>query len=75
MLKPAQLYEDKLQEENIKSWYKPENIYWHGGTAEYTIDIPDNNGSCHCFVSVDKNDNVIGYISYNIDWVAMSSDG
>ena len=31
MLKPAQLYKDKLQEENIKSWYKPENIYWHGG--------------------------------------------
>jgi RimJ/RimL family protein N-acetyltransferase len=75
MLKPAQLYKDKLQEENIKSWYKPENIYWHGGTAEYEIDLPDNNGNCHCFVSVDKNDNVIGWISYNVDWVSMSADG
>lgn len=74
MLKPAQLYEDELQEENIKSWYKPENIYWHGGTGEYAIDIPDNNESTHCFVSVDKNDNVIGYISYNVDWAAMSAD-
>lgn len=75
MLKPAQLYKEKLQEENIKSWYKPENIYWHGGTAEYTIDIPDNNESRHCFVSVDKNENVIGYISYNVDWTAMSAEG
>ena len=74
MLKPAQLYKDKLQEENIKSWYKPENIYWHGGTSEYTIELPDNNGSHH-FVSVDSNDNVIGYISYTVDWQAMSADG
>ena len=74
MLKPAQLYKDKLQEENIKSWYKPENIYWHVGTAEYTIELPDNNVS-HYFVSVDGNDNVIGYISYTVDWQAMSADG
>lgn len=73
MLKPAQLYRDQLQEENIKSWYKPENIFWHGGTAEYTLELPDNNGDAHCFVSVDKNDNVLGYISYDIDWQAKSA--
>lgn len=33
MLKPAQLYEQQLQEENLKAWYKPENIFWNGGTA------------------------------------------
>lgn len=75
MLRPAQLYNGQLEKKNIESWYKPENIYWHGGTAEYTIDLPDNNGNCHCFVSVDKNDNVIGCISYNVDWVSMSADG
>lgn len=75
MLRPAQLYKGQIKRKNIESWYKHENIYWHGGTAEYEIDIPDNNGSSHCFVSVDRNDNVIGWISYNVDWSAMSADG
>ena len=74
MLKPAQLYTEKLQEENIKSWYKPENIYWNGWAGESQIELPDDNGSCHCFVSVDRNDDVIGYITYNVDWAAMSAD-
>lgn len=74
MLKPAQLYVGKLQEENLKSWYKPENIYWHGGTGDCQIELPDNNYVSHCFVSVDKDDNVIGYISYAVDWSAMSAD-
>lgn len=34
MLRPAQLYEQQLQEENTKAWYKPENIYWNGGTGD-----------------------------------------
>lgn len=74
MLQPAQLYEDKLQEENIKSWYRPENIYWNGGAGDSTLELPDDNYDRHCFVSVDKDDNVIGYISYCIDWTAMSAD-
>ena len=75
MLKAAQLYKEQLEQKSIESWYKPENIYWHGGTAEYAIELSDNNGSRHCFVSVDKNNNVIGWISYNVDWISMSSDG
>lgn len=74
MLKPAQLYEKPLQKCMINTWYKPEYIYYHGGTGEYTLDLPDNNKNQHCFVSVDKDDNVIGYISYNVDWDAMSAD-
>lgn len=74
MLKPAQLYKDKLWEEDIKSWYKPENIFWSGSAGDYTIDLPDNNYDRHCFVSVDKNDDVIGYITYSLDWSAMSAD-
>ena len=74
MLKPAQLYEEKLRIENIKAWYKRENIFWNGGTGDSTIDLPDNNYNSHCFVSVDKEDNVIGYIAYCVDWTAMSAD-
>lgn len=72
MLRPAQLYEDELQEENIKSWYDKSNIYYHGGSGSEVIELPDNNYDKHCFVSIDKYDNVIGYISYSVDWQAMS---
>lgn len=74
MLKPAQLYKDKLQEENIKAWYNPENIFWNGGTGDSQINIHDNNYDCHQFASVDIKDNVIGYITYAVDWSAMSAD-
>lgn len=73
MLKPAQLYKEKLQEENLKSWYKPENIFWNGG-GDCQINIEKDNYGCHQFVSVDKDDNVIGYITYAVDWCAMSAD-
>lgn len=73
MLKPAQLYEEKLQEENVKSWYDPANIFWNSGTGTYTINLPDDNYGEHCFVSVNKNDDVLGYISYSVDWTSMSA--
>lgn len=74
MLRPAQLYEEELREENIKSWYRPENIYWHGGAGDNIPELPDNNHDRHDFVSVDKDDNIIGYISYAVNWTAMSAD-
>lgn len=73
MLKPAQLYAEKLYEENIKSWYKPENIFWNGGPYDSQISLKEDNYDCHQFVSVDKEDNVIGYITYAVDWAAMSA--
>jgi RimJ/RimL family protein N-acetyltransferase len=75
MLKPAQLYREQLQRKNTEAWYKPENIFWNGGTGDAEISLPDNNYERHCFVSVDKDDRVIGYISYNVDWSAMSAYG
>lgn len=74
MLKPAQLYAEELQKKNTESWYKPENIFWNGGSGDCSIDLPDHNYDSHCFVSVNKNDEVIGYIAYAIDWAAMSAD-
>lgn len=73
MLKPAQLYKDKLQEENVKSWYKPENIFWNRGTGTSQINICEDNYNYHQFVSIDKEDNIIGYIDYAVDWSAMSA--
>ena len=74
MIKPAQLYKSKLKEELLKSWYDPTNIYWSGWTGDGITDLPDDNYENHHFVSVDNSGNVIGYISYSVNWVAMSAD-
>ena len=72
MLRPAQEYAQLLQEENVKAWYKPENMYWNGGAGDDDISLPDNNYEKHCFVSVNSEDDILGYISYIPDWDAMS---
>lgn len=74
MLKPAQLYKEKLLEEYIDTWYKSENIFYTGWTGNSLPEIPDNNYDSHHFVSIDKNGSLIGYISYSVDWCAMSAD-
>lgn len=74
MLKPAQLYKDELQKKSIETWYDTKYMFWNGGTGDSQINIHDNNYDCHQFVSVDKDDNVIGYITYAVDWAAMSAD-
>lgn len=74
MLKPAQLYKNELYKEYVKTWYKPENIFYTGWTGDRIPEIPDNNYDSHHFVSIDKKENLIGYISYSIDWISMNAD-
>ena len=74
MLKPAQVYKERFYGEYVNTWYKPENIFYTGWTGDSLPELPDNNYNSHHFVSVDKNDNLIGYISYSVDWIAMSTD-
>ncbi len=73
MLKPAQLYREELQEKRIGTWYDPAYIYYNSGTGGDEIDLPDNSRDQHCFVSVNGSGEAIGYISYDIDWAAMSA--
>lgn len=74
MLRPAQLYKDRLYTEYVKTWYNPENMFYTGYTGDRVPEIPDNNYDSHHFVSVDKNNNLIGYISYSVDWGSMNAD-
>ena len=73
MLKPAQLYADELEIKSAQTWYDSRYMYYNGYIGDSKINIADNNYECHQFVSVDKDDNVIGYISYNVDWASMSA--
>jgi len=74
MLKPAQLYKEQLEEKEVESWYDLKNIFFHGWAGATLTDLADNNYECHAFVSVDSNEDIIGYISYAVDWSAMSAD-
>lgn len=81
MLKPAQLYKDELNKKMVEGWYDIENIYYHRSPGSYELDFGDNNKNCHSFVSVKRRklgletiDTIIGFISYEVDWEAMSAD-
>lgn len=68
MLMPAQMYREKLNNEATRQWYDIRNMYYHSGPIMSEYNIDDNTGCGHYFVSVDKDDNVLGYIGYAIDW-------
>lgn len=74
MLKPALLYAQQLKEKHIGTWFDDRYMYYRGCSGDFDISLHDNNIDTHEFVSVDKNDNVIGYISYHVDWCAMNTD-
>lgn len=74
MLKPAQLYKEELQKKNYETWYDQRYMYYNSDIGAYDIQLADNNCEKHQFVSVDKDNNVIGYISYKIDWRALNAD-
>lgn len=74
MLEPAQLFKGELMEEYLKTWYKPENMFYAGWTGDCLPELPDNNYDSHHFVSINAYGRLIGYISYSIDWIAMSAD-
>lgn len=69
MLKNALLYEKQLREKYIESWYNPFYQYYFGYPYRSVENLNLTNGYNHNFVSVDNNDEVIGFFSYNIDYI------
>lgn len=74
MLRPAQLYEQQLRDKILSSWYDLDNIFYSGYEGNYIEELPKSNYGSHNFVSVDKDDNIIGYIKYYVNWDVMSAD-
>lgn len=70
MIKPANLYELELNNLYINTFYDPKYMYYRGcwGTSE--IIIPDNTYDSHHFVIVDNNDDIIGYITYAVNYAS-----
>lgn len=72
MLRPAQRYEEELNSKWIRCWYNPDYLFY-GDIGQELIDVAEDNFNVHQFVSVDERGQVIGYISYNINWNAKSA--
>lgn len=65
MIKPAILYKEKLLEKIAETFYDPEYMYYYD-VQPGLPDIADKPDGVYQFVSVDENDEVIGFFSY---WV------
>lgn len=63
MLKVAQLYKDRLIPKFYETWYNPEYQYYYD-TNPGIPDFPDQPDGFVQFVSVDEEDNIIGYMGY-----------
>lgn len=70
MLKNAKLYEERLKPIILEHQYELAQNLACGGTGGNTLGYPDNNYNSHHFVSVDKDDNILGICGYEIDWTS-----
>lgn len=67
MLRAAQLYEEDLRYEFEKIWYNEEYKYYFNDNFYCDIEVSLDTCQQHQFVSIDSDENIIGYIAYNID--------
>lgn len=75
MLKPAILYKEQLEQKFKEVFYDLKYQYFTHGSMNNVPDIPNSNEKFHCFASVDEDGNVLGYVSYGVDWEAMTTVG
>lgn len=74
MLQPAQLYETELNEKFIEIWYNPDYMYYTFSSGFCKLDLAEDNYGSHTFASIDDNQNIIGFISYDIHPTTLSAD-
>lgn len=76
MLKPACNYVSQLQELMKETIYEDKYKYYHEGYFnESELKISEGTWNGHTYVSVDKDNNVLGYIKYGISRPIYSAHG
>ena len=66
MLKPAILYSDELKNKLRETWYIDKYKYYNYSSYFCDIEIAKDTWNCQQFVSIDADNNILGYISYNV---------
>lgn len=73
MLQPALLHKEEINKRFVGVWYDP-NYMWYSMDAGLSIyDPADNSRDHHQFVSIDKDNNILGVISYSVNWETKSA--
>lgn len=67
MLKPAQLYKESIISNYMSRMYDIDYQFYFGCQGASPPEIPDDTFNSHWFASVDESDNVIGFITYDIN--------
>ena len=73
MIKPAQLYKEELEKKMYEQWYKPETSFY-SGLGNSSVKLKEDNYDTRQYVSVDKDNNVIGYIAHDVDWIMKTAN-
>jgi hypothetical protein len=72
LLDNARKYAEEVNSKLMDTWYDDKYKYysynWHS-----RVEMPDGDWNTMCFVSVDNNKNVLGYISYSLDRAVNSA--
>lgn len=75
MLDVALKYKDELQNLFIDTFHKEKYKFYHYNSYYEVFNLKEDTWNAHEFVSVDKQGNVIGFISYEVNRVATSVCG
>lgn len=67
MIEVAQLHKGELEQLTNSIWFSEKNKYWNCSIYYEPLRLEENTWNAHQFVSVNKQGNVIGYISYEIN--------
>lgn len=71
MLKPAVVYRDQIQKEFQRYYYTTDMMYETGCLEQWCPEIAEcPNESQFQYAIVDKNEKLIGYLGYSVDWYA-----
>lgn len=67
MIEPAQKYKEELQELYYDIWYDDKYKYYNNGCYWSPLELREDTWNAHEFVSVDKDGNILGIITYEVD--------
>lgn len=67
MLDNARKYKEELQSKFIDTWYDEKYKYYHAGGWHREYTPSEDDWERMCFVSLDKDNNILGCISYSLD--------
>ena len=74
MLVPAILYKEQIKKEFQKYYYTTDMLYETGCMCNWNPEIAEcPNESQFQYAIVDKNEKLIGYLGYSVDWYASKA--